>query len=242
MGRQGVWTCGEIPEKWKRQEPKLLQERGYTETGLDLIPLFEKKISEFAGSKYGISTHGCTNALFLSLMYLKYIGELKEGNTITIPSHTYISVPMGIINAGFKVRFEDIDWSGLYQYKDTRVWDGATRFCKDMFIGGNSLHCISFQYRKRLPIGEGGMVLTDDKEAAGWIKKAKIDARDQTVSPWDDEYDFSGWSMAMTSDDAARGILIFDDMMNNPNQDYSDFGNPSLYPDISNKLKFLRKQ
>jgi hypothetical protein len=35
---------------------------------------------------------------------------------------TYVSAPMQIINAGNKVTFEDLEWSGVYQLKGSRVW------------------------------------------------------------------------------------------------------------------------
>jgi hypothetical protein len=35
---------------------------------------------------------------------------------------TYVSAPQ-IINAGNKVTFEDLEWSGVYQLKGSGVWD-----------------------------------------------------------------------------------------------------------------------
>ena len=37
----------------------------------DLVELFEKKIANYSGSKYAVSTDCCTNAIFLCLKYSK---------------------------------------------------------------------------------------------------------------------------------------------------------------------------
>ena len=42
-----------------------------------------------------------------------------------------------------------------------------------MYIGGDNFQTLSFQIKKRLPIGRGGMILTDDKKY-DWLVKAKI--------------------------------------------------------------------
>jgi hypothetical protein len=60
-----------------------------------------------------------SHGLFLSL---KYIGELNTSVELEIPKMTYVSAPMQIINAGNKVTFEDLEWSGVYQLKGSRVW------------------------------------------------------------------------------------------------------------------------
>ena len=231
------WPCGAIPEKWKRPEINQLKEKGYKLKDMEIVETFEEKISKFTGSEYGVAINGCTNAIFLSLMYLKHIGELFEEDTITIPKRTYVSPAMTIINNGFNLKFEDLKWKGQYQLKDTRVWDSATRFTENMFIGGDRLQCISFQSRKRLPIGRGGMVITNDKHAADWLRKARIDGRDVSKHQFDDEYTFSGWNLYMTPDDAARGILIFDDMTKDK-KEFADYGSWEMYPDLSTKEFF----
>ena len=34
----------------------------------------------------------------------------------------------------------------------------------------DTFHCLSFHIRKHIPIGKGGMILTDDKKAYDWFK------------------------------------------------------------------------
>ena len=148
-----------------------LKKRGYKiEEAWDAVDLFEKKVAEYAGSKYAVAVDNCTNAIFLCLKYLKATGVIK------IPHHTYVSIPLTITNAGCQFEFEDIEWSGLYQLKPYPVYDSALRFTKDMYIK-DSFQCLSFHRRKILKLPKGGMILTNDKVAAEWFKAARCKGR-----------------------------------------------------------------
>jgi len=54
---------------------------------------FEEAIAHFAGAKYGVAVESGTAAIFLSCVYMGV-------GTVTIPKHTYPSVPCSIIHAG----------------------------------------------------------------------------------------------------------------------------------------------
>jgi dTDP-4-amino-4,6-dideoxygalactose transaminase len=41
-------------------------------------------------------------------------------------------------------------------------------------VGSGSTVCFSFYASKNLPIGEGGMVTTDDPDRAGWLRRARL--------------------------------------------------------------------
>jgi dTDP-4-amino-4,6-dideoxygalactose transaminase len=101
-----------------------------------------------------------------------------------------------------------------------------------MYQGG--LHVVSFQIKKRIPIGRGGMILTDDYAAYRWLKKARHDGRDMKTYYIDDDFEFFGWHYYMTPEDAARGILLMDAIPG----DYEDSGNNNTYVDLSNKTIF----
>jgi dTDP-4-amino-4,6-dideoxygalactose transaminase len=201
---------------------------------MDVIKGFEEEVAKYSGAKYGVAISSCTNAIFLSLQYLKSIGELKDKTVITLPSRTFLSVPCQIKLCGLKIKFKDYSWSGIYRLEDTRIYDCATRFTENMFVGGNSLQCLSFQYRKQLKIGRGGMVVTDDKEAVRWLKMARINGRHEGVSQKDEELEFCGWNMYLTPEQAARGLSLLECMPKvNP-----DCGSNLTYPDISKQKVF----
>lgn len=184
---------------------------------------FEETIAEWGGSRYAVAVESCTAALFLSLLYR----DIKR-KTVVIPKFTYPSVPCSIINAGGKVAFSDDEWTGVYQLGNTGVWDSALRFQKGMYKGG--LHCLSFHSKKLLPIGRGGMVLTDDYNAYKWLRKARFDGRDE-VALADDPLTMVGWNMYMMPEQAARGLQLFDLLKN---EDIHDMDSTKQhYPDLS---------
>jgi len=159
-------------------------------------------------------------------MCLKY---LKAEGTIILPSKTYLSVPSLVIHAGCRIKFEDTEWSGVYELSPYPIVDCATRFSKNMYIKG-TYQCLSFHIRKVLPIAKGGMILTDDKEAVDLFKKARYEGRDNR-EPHDSIEDLKilGWNFYMPPEQAARGILLFNELK----EDNKDTGGSWKYKDLS---------
>jgi dTDP-4-amino-4,6-dideoxygalactose transaminase len=180
----------------------------------DIVKTFEDVIAEYTGSLYAVSVDSCTNALFLCCKYL----DVKE---VTIPSETYLSVPMSIIHAGGNVVFDQSNmtnhWSGIYQLKPYPIYDSAKRLTSNMYIP-DSFMCLSFHIKKLLPIGKGGMILTDNKEAVEWFGKARYEGRSEKFYK-EDNVEMLGWNMYMTPEQAARGLALFQNYpLNNKDQ------------------------
>lgn len=229
------WPLGKVPKEFQRPELDEIKKNGYDwKDARDVIDMFESKIAEYAGSKYAVLCDCCSHGIFLSLKYLQHNGELDDVKTITIPKRTYVSAPMQIIHAGFGVDFEDTEWSGLYQLIGTRVWDAAVRWTRGMYVGDSALQVVSFQFKKRVPIGKGGVILTDDERAYKWLKLAVYDGRDMTL-PYDHpgHVKMVGYHMYMTPEDAARGILLMD-QVGDTNE---DSGGHLNYTDVSEMFK-----
>ena len=165
-----------------------------------VVRQFEKTIAKHCGSKYAVAVESCSAALFLCCLYLK----VKE---VTIPNKTYFSVPAGIIHAGGIVKFEDLEWRGAYQLKPYPIIDSAMRFKKNMYIK-DFFHCLSFQYSKHIPIGRGGMILTDNEKASNWFRKMRMDGRKE-IPKEKDRVNLVGWNFYMTAEQAARGLELF---------------------------------
>lgn len=231
------WPIGRVPKHLQRPELDQIKELGYDWSDpREAITMFEAKVAEFAGSKYAVTIDCCSHGLFLSLKYLQSIGELKTQDTLTIPKMTYVSAPMQIIHAGNKVEFEDFKWSGVYQLKGSRVWDGAVRWTKQMYVGNDALQVVSFQLKKRIPIGKGGIILTDSLESYNWLKLASYDGRDLTTEYTQENHvKMLGYHMYMTPEDAARGIIIMDQTP----EINEDTGNDSTYVDVSQIINKL---
>jgi dTDP-4-amino-4,6-dideoxygalactose transaminase len=168
-----------------------------------IVKMFEEEIASYTGAKYAISVDSCTNALFLMCKY----HQVKE---VTIPSKTYLSVPMSIINAGGEVIFDKREitnhWSGLYQLKPYPIYDSAKRLTSNMYIPGSYMG-LSFHIKKQLGIGKGGMILTDDEVAAKWFKKARYEGRSEKFYK-EDNIETIGWNMYMTPQEAAHGLCL----------------------------------
>ena len=148
---------------------------------------------------------------------------------IEIPSHTYPSVPCEIIHAGFKVKFlqaEGDTLTGPYQLSPSPVWDCALRFTSKMYVKGQ-FQCLSFTGPyKHLKLSKGGMILTDDAEAARWFKRVRFSGRNE-CSYHDDNFDMIGWNFYMMPELAARGLLLMAGMKEH-NEDLT-----IKYPDLS---------
>ena len=208
---------------WDREKEKFnkIMKKYNVNDAWGVVDIFEKKIAKYAGSKYAVSVDNCTNALFLCLKYLKATGY------ISLPSKTWISVPCAVIHSGCKVKFEDYEWSGMYQLKPYPIYDGAVRMKKGMYKS-DTFHCLSFHIRKHLPIGKGGMILTNDKEAYNWFRTVRYEGRNISddginyVPYKEDKIKSLGWNMYMTPEQSARGLELFEKIEdNNPDQESS---------------------
>lgn len=166
----------------------------------NVIRQFEKTIAKYCGAPYGIAVESCTAALFLCCLYLK----VKE---VSIPKRTYHSVPFSVLHAGGTVKFSAASWFGAYQLKPYPIIDSAVRLKPGMFKPG-FFHCLSFQYSKHLPIGRGGMILTDNKKAAAWFRKMRNDGR-REIPKEKDMVGLAGWNFYMNPEQAARGLSLF---------------------------------
>jgi dTDP-4-amino-4,6-dideoxygalactose transaminase len=188
---------------------------------------FERLLSLYTGAPYAVAVDNQSNALFLALMY-----EGVKGKTITIPSHTYPSVPCEIIHAGAKVHFRPTTGlKGAYQLEPTRVWDSALRFTSNMYLP-DTFMCLSFTGPyKHLKLGKGGAILTDNYKSMLWFKRARFSGR-RECSYLDDNLDMIGWNFYMMPEIAARGILLMSQFYTSdgPKQN-DDLELP--YPDLS---------
>lgn len=191
-----------------------------------VVEEFENRVAAYAGARHAVAVDCCTSAIFLSLKYLQTVSSALP-REITLPARTYVSVPMACIHAGFRVRFEDFDWKGIYQIRPLNVFDGAKRFRRGMYEGG--LHCLSFHAKKLLNIGRGGMVLTDDEHAAKWLRKARYDGREGRPYP-QEEISMLGWHCYLQPEQAARGLLLLDVFAEGQDDQEEDYPDLRTFP------------
>jgi dTDP-4-amino-4,6-dideoxygalactose transaminase len=164
----------------------------------DVVENFEKKIAKFYGSPYAVATDCCTHAIELCLRY--------EGYTnITVPTHTYISVPFTLQKLNLKWKFDYSEWEDFYYLGNTNIIDAAVYWKENGYIE-NTYMCLSFQYKKHLNLGRGGAILLQNKQDYDILKKMSYDGR-LPNSPWmDQSIDIIGYHYYMTPETAEDGI------------------------------------
>ena len=194
-----------------RNELDLLAKSGYEFTHTwQVVDLFEKKIAEFFGAPYAVATDCCTHAIELSLQVLE-----QPRTVVNVPLHTYMSVPMVLEKIRQPWRFVDLPWQDHYRFDPLPIVDAARVWQQDSYAAG-TLTCLSFQFKKHIPIGRGGMILTDDLEHYNRLQRMVRDGRDRALLWVEDDISEIGYHYYMTPEDAARGILLFDDLHNAP--------------------------
>jgi dTDP-4-amino-4,6-dideoxygalactose transaminase len=158
---------------------------------------FEKEIAKFFGSPFAIAVDSCTHGIELAL---RYTGE-KE---ILVPKRTYLSIPFLANKMGLDLFWKDEQWVDYY-YLTHNIIDAAVLWKKDSYIPETFMG-LSFQFQKHLSLGRGGMLLTDNEEAAIQIKKMSYDGRLPNI-PWRDQnIDTYGYHYYMTPETAENGL------------------------------------
>ena len=159
---------------------------------------FENKIAHWFGSPYAVAIDCCTHAIELCLRY-------KEVDKFTVPPNTYPSIPNLAQKIGIEFEWEEQDWKDYYYLGGTNIIDAAVLWKENSYIPG-TLMCLSFQFKKHLSLGRGGMILTDDYDAAHELTLMSYDGRIPNV-PWTEQnISTMGYHYYMTPETAMLGL------------------------------------
>tara|TARA_Y100000748_G_C15480090_1_gene482413 strand:- start:196 stop:807 length:612 start_codon:yes stop_codon:yes gene_type:complete len=164
-----------------------------------IVTDFEKKIAEYFGSPYAVAVDCCTHAIELCLRYMnvKYI---------TIPDRTYISIPFLAKKLNIQWDWKEELWENYYQLGNSKVYDAAVLWQQKSYIPGTYM-CISFQFRKHLNLGRGGMILTDNKIAKNKLVQMAYDGRERSDLSWSKQnISMMGYHYYMTPETAKLGL------------------------------------
>lgn len=183
----------------------------------NIVEIFERKIAQYCGFRYAITTDCCTNAVLISLELLKNKNVISKEDILPLTKYTYLSIPMTLQNNGWKITFIDDRWHAKYQIGSTCVFDAATDFKQNMSseYSGDSLVCVSFQQKKRLALGRGGAVLTNNKAYAQLLKRMRYDGRNPKITDSIEianDTIINGYHCYMEPDKAAKGILVMNQL------------------------------
>lgn len=193
---------------------------------------FESIVADYFGSPRAVAVDCCTHAIELCLRHKKVFSA-------TCPTHTYISVPFTLEKLKINWRFESKKWQEYYFLGNTNIIDAAVLWREDSYIPG-TLMCLSFQFKKHLNLGRGGMILVDDEEDYQALKKMRYDGRVDNI-PWAEQnIDTIGYHYYMTPETAALGIEKFNLVKNlQPKkwswENYPDLSEMKVFHDIKQK-------
>ena len=163
----------------------------------------EDNVAKFFGAKYAVAVDSCTHGLELCLR----MQNIKE---LCVPKRTYISVPFLANKLGIPLKWKEESWQDYYFIEGTNIADAAVLWRKGSYIP-NTFMCLSFQFQKHLSLGRGGMILTDNKQAAEDLKKMSYDGRLPDV-PWRNQnINTIGYHYYMTPETAKLGLSYFDE-------------------------------
>lgn len=163
----------------------------------EVVTKFENEIAKFFGAPYAIAIDSCTHGIELALRYHKV-------DHITVPKRTYLSIPFLANKLEIDLIWKDEAWQDYYYLTDNII-DAAVLWKPNSYIPGTFMG-ISFQFQKHLSLGRGGIILTDNKEAAIQLKKMSYDGRIPNT-PWRDQnIDTVGYHYYMTPETAQNGL------------------------------------
>tara|TARA_R110002020_G_scaffold123525_2_gene280129 strand:+ start:8894 stop:9490 length:597 start_codon:yes stop_codon:yes gene_type:complete len=161
------------------------------------VEKFENEIAKFFGAPFAVAVDCCTHGLELSLRY----NQAKE---IIVPVRTYLSVPMLSDKLGIHRRWSKDEWSEYYYLTDNII-DAAVLWKSNSYIP-KTFMCVSFQFKKHLSLGRGGVILLDDAVAREQLKKMSYDGRSPDV-PWAEQnIKTIGYHYYMTPETADLGL------------------------------------
>lgn len=162
-----------------------------------IVQEFEKEVAKFFGAPFAIAVDSCTHGIELALRYTNV-------NKISVPKHTYISIPFLASKLNIELEWRDEDWLDYYYLTD-KIVDAAVLWKQNSYIP-NTMMGISFQYQKHLSLGRGGILLLDNEDAAIEIKKMSYDGR-LPVIPWREQnISTIGYHYYMTPETAKLGL------------------------------------
>lgn len=196
----------------------------------EIVEKFEKTIATFYGAPYAVAVDCCTHAIELCLRLN------PPTRTINCPTRTYVSVPMTFEKLNLDWTFDDYEWEDYYYIGCTDIIDAAVYWKQYGYIPGTKM-CLSFQHKKHLSLGRGGMILLDNEEEYAILKKMRYDGRSDD-KPWvEQDIDTIGYHYYMTPETAQTGIYRFvtSESQEPKRWSYKD------YPDLS-KMKVFNAQ
>lgn len=114
---------------------------------------------------------------------------------------------MTLTKLGISWQFVDVPWQDSYLLAGTAIRDAAVLWRANSHVRGE-FTCLSFQHRKHLSLGRGGMILCDSDSDANALRRMAYDGRDPQL-PWaEQDINTLGYHYYMTPETAALGMQL----------------------------------
>lgn len=189
---------------------------------------FEERFAEYVGTKYAVAVTNGTSALHLSLLAL----GIGKGDEVILPNLGFVSAAFAVSYTGATPVFVDVNSATWTISPTEIVVTKKTKAIMPVYMYGNmpeigrlkvlgvpiiedacpaigvkgvattEVSCFSFQGAKTLAIGEGGMLVTNNKKIYDRARKlsnlGKVNA--------DFHYDEIGYNYRMSNIQAALGL------------------------------------
>lgn len=169
---------------------------------MNKVEEFEQLIAKFYNAPYAVAVDCCTHAIELCL---RLENDLA---LVNCPKHTYLSVPMTFKKLDIEWQWTDEQWEDYYYIGNTNIIDAAVYWKQNSYIPGTKM-CLSFQHKKHLSLGRGGMILLDNEEQAVLLRKLRYDGREGYGLWAEQDVDTMGYHYYMTPETAQKGIYRY---------------------------------
>jgi dTDP-4-amino-4,6-dideoxygalactose transaminase len=157
----------------------------------DAVQEFECALAEYVGAKYAAFANSASSLLFLSL--------LNYNTTIQLPSTIPPVVPNVIVNTNNKIEFyDDIEWVGHQYHLHDNIYDSAQEVTRDQYKKLNDPNAlVVFSFYPTKPVGgcDGGMVVSNDKEAIDWYRMMVLNGMNYSSNNWERKQITAGYKM-----------------------------------------------
>jgi len=157
----------------------------------EVVCEFEQAFAEYVGAKYACFANSASSLLFLSL--------LKYNTTIRLPSTMPPVVPNVVINTDNKIQFyDDINWVGNAYHLHENIFDSAQEVSKNQYENyANDDALVIFSFYPTKPIGgcDGGMVVSNNREAIDWYRMMVLNGMNYSSNNWERKQITAGYKM-----------------------------------------------
>ena len=162
-----------------------------------VIADFEDEVASFFGAPYAVAVDCCTHGIELCL-------RMKQVKRIKVPKRTYLSVPMLANKLNIDMEWTDQIWQDYYHLTDNII-DAAVLWRENSYIPSTYMS-VSFQFRKHLSLGRGGIILFDKEEDYDTLKRMSYDGRSPNESWSTQNIKTLGYHYYMTPETAELGL------------------------------------